>query len=105
MGRVLAAVERAPERLFRFAEAARSLAGTRVTASRLREIRADVLGSIPVTLWDRCLAAEELTGWGFLNAATNVLWHAGKATSATYTHNEATTSALVRYALSGERWN
>ena len=109
VSRVLAAVERAPERLYRFAEAARNLAGMRITASRLREIRADVLASMPVSLWgqvvDRFLSAEELTGWGLLNAATNVLWHAEKATSATYMHNEAATSALVKYALSGERRN
>jgi hypothetical protein len=106
---VLAAVERAPERLYRFAEAARNLAGMRITAGRLREIRADVLASMPVSLWgqvvDRFLAHEELTGWGLLNAATNVLWHADKPTAATYAHNEAATSALVRYALSGERRN
>jgi hypothetical protein len=81
----------------------------RVTAGRLREIRADVLASMPVSLWgqvvDRFLAHEELTGWGLLNAATNVLWHAEKPTQATYAHNEAATSALVRYALSGERRN
>lgn len=109
VGRVLAAVERAPERLYRFAEAARNLASMRVTAGRLREIRADVLASMPVSLWgqtiDRFLAHEELTGWGLLNAATQILWHAEKPTSATYAHNEAVTSALVKYALSADRLN
>lgn len=109
VSRVLAAVERAPERLYRFAEAARTLASMRVTASRLREIRTDVLSTMPVTLWgqtvDRFLAAEELTGWGLMNAATNVLWHAEKPTQATYAHNEAVSSALVRYALSADRKN
>jgi hypothetical protein len=81
----------------------------RITAGRLREIRADVLASMPVTLWgsvlDRFLSAEALTGWGLLNAATHQTWHAEKPTSATYAHNEAATSALIRYALSGERRN
>jgi hypothetical protein len=107
VSRVLAAVERAPERLYRFAEAARSLASMRITASRLREIRSEVLASMPVTLWgqtvDRLLASEELTGWGLLNAATNVLWHADKPTQATYSHNEAVTSALVKYGLVDRR--
>ncbi|HEX8385989.1 MAG TPA: DUF932 domain-containing protein [Rubricoccaceae bacterium] len=109
VARVLAAVDRAPERLYRFAEAARTLASMRITASRLREIRSVALASMPVTLWgqtvDRLLAHEELTGWGLLNAATNVLWHAEKPTAAKYAHNEAATSALVRFALSGERRN
>ena len=109
VARVLAAVEKAPERLYRFAEAARALASMRITASRLREIRAEALASMPVTLWgqtlDRLLAREELTGWGLLNAATNVLWHAEKPTAATYAHNEAASSALIRYALSAERRN
>ena len=109
VSRVLAAVEKAPERLYRFAEAARNLAGMRITAGRLREIRSDVLGSMPVTLWgqtvDRFLGHEDLTGWGLLNAATNVLWHAERPTAATFTHNEAVTSALVRYALAQPRSN
>ena len=109
VARVLAAVERAPERLYRFAEAARSLASMRVTASRLREIRAGALATMPVSLWgqtlDRLLAHEELTGWGLLNAATNVLWHAERPTAATYAHNESASSALVKYALSADRLN
>ena len=109
VARVLAVVERAPERLYRFAEAARALASMRITAGRLREIRSDVLKSMPVTLWgqtvDRFLAAEELTGWGLLNAATYQTWHSEKPTLATYSHNEAATSALVRYALSSDRRN
>lgn len=109
VGRVLAAVERAPERLYRFAEAARNLASMRVTASRLREIRSDVLGSMPVSLWgqtvDRFLAHEELTGWGLMNAATQILWHADKPSAATFAHNEAASSALVRYALAEGRQN
>jgi hypothetical protein len=109
VARVLAAVEKAPERLYRFAEAARNLASMRITASRLREIRAEALASMPVSLWgqtvDRLLSHEDLTGWGILNAATNVLWHAEKPTAATYAHNEAATSALVRYALAADRLN
>ena len=61
--RVLSVVEKAPERLYRFAEAARTLASMRITASRLREIRASVLPNLPVTLWghvvDRFLAHED----------------------------------------------
>ena len=109
VARVLSVVERAPERLYRFAEAARNLASMRVTASRLREIRSDVLAALPVSLWgqtiDRFLAHEELTGWGLMNAATNVLWHAAKPTQATFAHNEAVSSALVRYALAEGRQN
>jgi hypothetical protein len=57
-----------------------------------------------VTLWgrmvDRFLSAEELSGWGLLNAGTNVAWHAGeRSTAADLAHNEAITSGLVRYAM------
>ena len=67
------------------------------------------LPQLPVSIFgkvvDRFLAHEEETGWGLMNAATNVLWHAEKPTQATYAHNEAATSALVKYALSADRLN
>ena len=43
--------------------------------------------------------------WRLGLGRTAVLWHAEKPTQTTFTHNEAATSALVRYALSTERLN
>lgn len=103
VARALAVVEQAPAGLARFAQAARALQSMRLSASRLRELRTEVLPALPVTLWgqtvDRLLQHEELSGWGLLNAATNVLWHAERPTAATFGHNEYVTSRLVDYAV------
>lgn len=104
VARTLAVVEQAPAGLARFAQAARALSSMRLTASRLRELRMEALPALPVTLWgqavDRLLGHEELSGWGLLNAATNVLWHTERPTAASFGHNEYVTTRLADYALS-----
>ena len=36
------------------------------------------------------------THWGFLNAATDILWHSDKATVSSFNHNQYVTDALLR---------
>ena len=111
VARALSVLDAAHVGLARFAEACRALKGMRLTASRLREVRRGPLASVPVTLWgqvlDRMLEHERLDDglYALLNAATAETWHAEKATAATYRHNEAATTGLVRYALGAERLN
>lgn len=91
--------------LQRFVDAARLLTSMRMTAGQLRQIRSEVLDRLPVTLWgktmDRLLLSEELTGWGLLNAVTNVTWHADRATSMDFQHNEYAVAGLLEHALGG----
>lgn len=91
--------------LQRFVDAARLLTSMRVTAGQLRHLRSEVLDRLPVTLWgktmDRLLLHEELSGWGLLNAVTNVTWHAEKATAADLQHNEYAVAGLLEHALGG----
>lgn len=107
--RALAMLAGAPRGLERFAEGARNLTSMRTSASRLREIREAVLPKLPVTLWgktmDRFLLAEQLDGFGLLNAATNVLWHEERPTASMFGWNEYAASGLVSYALGAERTN
>lgn len=102
--RTLGALRHAEGGIARFAMAARSLASMRMSSSRLREIRRDVLPNMPVTLWgkvvDRYLLEEELSGWGLLNAATSVTWHADRPTVSDFRHNEYAVSSLIEHALS-----
>ena len=99
--RTLGALRHAEGGIARFAMAARSLASMRMSSSRLREIRRDVLPNMPVTLWgkvvDRYLLEEELSGWGLLNAATAVTWHADRPT---VSPTSATTSTPCRRSSS-----
>ena len=98
----LAVLGAAPERLAQFAALCGRLARHRLGTPELAAIRRDALSALPVTLWgrvvDRYLAEEEPTGWGLLNAATAVLWHAERPTVADFGHNETATSGLLHYA-------
>ena len=42
---------------------------------------------------------EEPTLYGLLQAGTNVFWHNERMTSADFSHNDAFTSGLMRYAF------
>ena len=98
----LAVLGAAPERLSQFASLCGRLARHRLGTPELAAIREQALAGLPVSLWgrvvDRYLAAEEPTGWGLLNAATAVCWHAERPTVADFTHNETATSGLLHYA-------
>lgn len=107
--RALGALRHAEGGIARFAVAAKALSSMRMSSSRLREIRRDVLPKMPVTLWgrvvDRYLLEEELSGWGLLNAATAVTWHSDRPTVSDFRHNEYAVSSLIEHALDGSRIN
>ncbi|HIG73531.1 MAG TPA: DUF932 domain-containing protein [Bacteroidetes bacterium] len=102
LGRAMDALGAAPERLRAFARAAARLARYPVGSAELARLRHGPLARLPVSTWgrvaDHYLANEEPTGWGVANAVTSVLWHADKPTLSDFAHNEAATTALVRYA-------
>ena len=104
--RALSMLQSSRAGLQEFAEAAQALASTRVSASRLREIRGEVLPQLPLTTWgktiDRFLLEEQLDGFGLLNAGTNVLWHEDNPTASTFKWNRYFTSGLVEHALGRE---
>ena len=92
----------AEEELTAFAASARRLTQHRLGSEELQVIRREALARLPLTLWgktlDRYLEYEAHTGWGLLNAATNVLWHGDRSTLSDFGHNERTTAGLLRYA-------
>lgn len=100
--RALSMVSGAGENLQRFADAARNLEATPLGSEALRMIRGELVPQLPITLWgktvDRYLLHEDLTGWGLLNAGTNVLWHAEKTTMSDFSHNEYLTTQLIEHA-------
>jgi len=101
--RAMGMLEGADEGLERFTEGARRLHGLVLGSQELEEIRREALEDLPVTLWgktlDRYLLQEEHTGWGLLNAGTNLIWHKNGGTIRDFTHNETLTQGLIRYAL------
>ncbi len=78
-----------------------------MTTDELSTIRGQVLDKVPVTLWgkiiDQMLLREELTGWGLVNAATRVLWHAEKRRRRTSRTTKSIMSALMGYGGLEER--
>ncbi|HMB93583.1 MAG TPA: DUF932 domain-containing protein, partial [Rhodothermales bacterium] len=100
--RALSVLGHADASLDRFAQAARALDDMRLGSQELSHIRGEVLPRLPTTLWgkmmDQYLLNEELTGWGLLNAGTNVCWHNEKGTISDFGHNEYLTSGLVEHA-------
>ena len=102
--KALEMLRHAPLGLKDFVRAAKALTSLNMTTDELARIREHVLAKVPVTLWgkivDQLLLHEDLTGWGLMNAATAVLWHAEKATASDFAHNETITSALLSYTSS-----
>src|SRR5690606_12128765 len=100
--RALSVLEHADTSLVRFADAARVLDNMQLGSQELRHLRKEVLPRLPTTLWgkmlDQYLLNEELTGWGFLNAGTNICWHNEKGTISDFGHNEYLTSSLIEFA-------
>ena len=79
-----------------------------VTTKQLGQIRHNHLKEIPTSLWgevvDRFTDPEgeyykEQSGWGLLNASTDVLWHKEKPTLASYNHNAVITDGLIMAAV------
>ena len=67
----------------------------------LANIRFNHIADIPNQLWgsiiDRFLQKEGPTGWQFLNAATDELWHKDKPTIASYNHNASIVDGLCNW--------
>jgi len=99
--RAMSMLSEADKGLERFANGAKQLHSLRIGSQELAALRSDVLSSVPITLWgktvDRYLLHEEHTGWGLLNAGTNIVWHKGRSMR-DFTHNETFTQGLIRYA-------
>jgi len=79
----------------------------RITSKKLGEVRHNHLKEIPTGVWgeitDRFLNPEgkyhsETSGWGLLNASTDILWHKEKPTLASYNHNAIITDGLIMAA-------
>jgi hypothetical protein len=83
----------------------RKLDDLRITSKGLGKIRHEYLSDIPSGLWgnimDRFLDPSkeyysETSGWGLLNAATDILWHKDKPTIASYNQNASVVDGLCR---------
>ena len=75
----------------------------------LADVRNNLLGHIPVTLWGKITThflqnceygdnggrASDVTMWDFYNACTDVLWHDEKPTMASLEHNQVITDKLL----------
>ena len=75
-----------------------------VTIEGLSRIRHRFLQDLPVGVWGDVLDKvtqpdgeyySEQSGWGLLNAATDILWHKEKPTLASYNHNALITDGLI----------
>jgi len=75
----------------------------------LADVRNNLLGHIPVTLWGKITThflqnceygdnggrSSDVTMWDFYNACTDVLWHDEKPTMASLEHNQVITDRLL----------
>ena len=75
-----------------------------VTIEGLSRIRHRFLQDLPVSVWGEILDRftepdgkyySEQSGWGLLNASTDILWHKEKPTLASYNHNALVTDGLI----------
>ena len=75
-----------------------------VTIEGLSRIRHRFLQDLPVSVWGEILDRftepdgeyySEQSGWGLLNASTDILWHKEKPTLASYNHNAIITDGLI----------
>jgi len=79
----------------------KSLNESVVDMSSLEKIRKEYINDIPTQLWgsvmDRFLDKENRTGWDFLNASTDELWHKKKPTIASFNHNATIVDGLCNW--------
>ena len=83
----------------------RKLDDLRITMKGLGTIRHDHLSDIPSGIWGNIVDKfsdphgqyhSETSGWGLLNAATDILWHKDKPTIASYNQNASIVDGLCR---------
>lgn len=64
-------------------------------------IRKNHIDDIPVSIYgkimDKFWADDKRTGWEFLNAGTNILWHSDKPTVAQYDNNALFVDGMLEY--------
>ena len=95
-------IKNGPEKLEEWIKSAKNLLKPIDNIADLKTIRENHIKDIPVTTYgkimDRFLSdEEEKTGWGFLNAGTNVLWHSKTPTVSMYDQNAQFTDAMLGY--------
>jgi hypothetical protein len=94
-------LQKGPEKIKEWTEKAQKLKHPLTCVDDLRHIRENAIPDIPVTTFgkitDQFLSEEEQTGWGFLNAGTNVLWHSKTPTVSMYEQNAQFTDAMLNY--------
>ena len=93
-------IQSGPEKVKEWSIAAGNLLEP-IDLSNLSRIRQHWIKDLPVTTYGKVMdhfwENEERTGWGFLNAGANVLWH-GKPTVAQYDNNAYFTDKMLEYA-------
>jgi len=84
-----------------FAKACGGLQTIKVNNPQLRDIRQNYIPKLPpqrfAQLMDEFLDKQDFTGWGFLNAGTNVLWHKDKLTNADFNNNRMFVDGIMSY--------
>ena len=79
----------------------KSLNESSIDMFSLEKIRKEYINDIPTQLWgsvmDRFLDKENRTGWDFLNASTDELWHKKKPTIASFNHNATIVDGLCNW--------
>ncbi len=79
----------------------KSLNESSIDMFSLEKIRKEYINDIPTQLWgsvmDRFLDKENSTGWDFLNASTDELWHKDKPTIASFNHNATIVDGLCNW--------
>ena len=93
-------VQTGPSKVKSWAESAKKLMVPLHRVDQLEDLTKDHLGKIPVTTYGKIMkrflsVEEDHTGWGFLNAGTNVLWHSKTPTSSMYEQNAEFTDIMI----------
>jgi hypothetical protein len=67
----------------------------------IANIRENYISKLPIQqfgqMYDKYLADKDYSAWGFLNAGTNVLWHANKLTTANFNNNSLVVDGMLEY--------
>ena len=101
---ITSVVNKSPERLETFANTCKKLLNPLRTQD-LSVLRTDYVSQLPVTrfgnIMDEFLTDEEYinqTGWDFLNASTETLWHNKKPTVADYNNNQYMVDGILSFS-------
>ena len=96
-------IQNGPEKLKEWTNTAKNLLNP-IDMSSLEDIRKNHINDLPVTTYgkimDKFWNNEEKTGWGFLNAGADILWHNETPTVSMYEQNALFTDAMLGYSSS-----